>query len=150
MKTKIQLLITIVAISVAIMLNSHISTDSTPISVETVAAFAQWKQKFGKTYSSPVELAFRLKNFASHLEHVRAVNERYQNGEITWFASLNSFSDTSFEDFRAARLNRKTYTKDQIRHKLENSKGPEVRDIEIMQNPPASKDWRKENVVLPI
>jgi len=61
-------------------------------------SWSQWKSKFAKIYSSQEELT-RKSIFNENAKFVKEHNQKYLNGESSYWVGFNQFSDLSDEEF---------------------------------------------------
>ncbi|CAG9833352.1 unnamed protein product [Diabrotica balteata] len=61
--------------------------------------FAEFKQKFQKSYESPEEDKNRFKIFQENLRKIEEHNKKYEKGETTYTMGINQFSDMSPEEW---------------------------------------------------
>lgn len=96
------------------------------------ASFITWRQKYGKTYGTTTEEAYRKSIFAKNYELVKTTNAR-QN---SYWLELNKFADMSNEEFAKQYLN------------LKPAQGA-PKNLKTLNETytPSSKDWRNTHLV---
>jgi C1A family cysteine protease len=100
-------------------------------------AFVSFKQKFGKTYNSPKEFAFRFAKFLSTFRKIEATNAL----GLSHTSALNQFSDLTKEEFKAKYLGYKPNTNEVLTYNNELLNAIPSNDV----------DWRSTTgVVTPI
>jgi len=103
-------------------------------------SFSDFEAEFDKQYSSVQLRSERQNLFESELEEVKAHNAKYEAGEVSWWASVNTFSDMTEGEFSTM--------KGRASKHGTNFAGTTVR-LGNSANP-TEKDWREEGVVSPI
>jgi len=107
----------------------------------TSYSFTQYLDEFGKAYSG-AEHGERMALFEAQLAAVNTHNAEYKNGEHTWWAAMNEFSDFRDEEWTRLKTGKAKHQVQQhpFAHHLSSS-----RDAI-----PPRMDWREEGVVSPI
>ncbi|GAB6027979.1 hypothetical protein CHUAL_002205 [Chamberlinius hualienensis] len=62
--------------------------------------FHQFKQQYGKTYTSKIEEEFRMKFFIENSHFIDKHNKLYEKGLVTFKLAVNQFSDLLNHEFR--------------------------------------------------
>lgn len=122
--------IVLAAASIGAMSNN---TNKIPSAVYT--KFNEWSAKHGKTYSCPVEKAFRMAVFYKNFLRISMTNS--QNASFTF--GLNQFSDLTEEEFKAKYLGfRKVKATTEKKFKAN------------LKDTPSEIDWTAKGAVTPI
>jgi hypothetical protein len=110
--------------------------------VEYQGAFVSYIADFDKTYNHD-EFFARFNAFKWNLDFVRAHNELYENGNSTWEAGINQFSDLTAEEFKTQYLSSLL-----IPHNEPTPVGEQI----ILPDPsqPNDIDWRQKGAVTPV
>jgi len=66
--------------------------------LELKQRFSQWSSKYGFAHESPFMQEKRFKIFKQNVEKIDAQNEKYLNGESTYFSDINSFTGLTEEE----------------------------------------------------
>lgn len=101
-------------------------------------SFSDFEVEFGKQYASETQRSERQTLFERELEVVKAHNVKYEAGEVTWWASVNKFSDMTEHEFSSM-------------NGFASKQGTNFAGTPIRLGSPASnpsrKDWREQGVV---
>jgi cathepsin L len=100
--------------------------------------FSDFEVEFGKQYGN--DRSERQALFERELDVVKAHNARYAAGEVTWWATINKFSDMTEEEFSSMNGYASKQGTDFA--------GSLVRLGSVAN--PSRKDWREEGVVTPV
>ena len=128
--------ISIIAISIALGIATFsafnsIEAPQTPLDVSTVQKFNLWAVKYGKTYFSPKERAYRTRVFAETLKLVETINS---DPTKSYKLGLNKFADMSHQEVLIKYTGRKPLT----------GKIPYAKEEEKpLTKPPIEKNWVK-------
>ncbi|KAI0507690.1 hypothetical protein KFK09_013818 [Dendrobium nobile] len=95
--------------------------------------FAQFAQKYGKSYGSVEETRKRFGIFMENLELIKSTNRK----GLSYTLGVNKFADWTWEEFKASRLGAAQNCSATLKgnHKLTEAKLPDT------------KDWRKSGIV---
>ncbi|XP_040067842.1 procathepsin L-like [Ixodes scapularis] len=109
---------------------------------------AEWeafKAKYGKSYASEAEEHFRMKVYMKKRQEVSAHNEKYANGEVSFYLGMNEFSDLPQKEF--VRLRNGYRGK-----KFVGQPSPRLEPPADAQDSPLpeSVDWRVKGAVTPV
>jgi len=101
--------------------------------------FADYMQKFGKSYGTQDEFQTRLNNFEASLKRIELLNGKAKSARF----ALNKFSDMSPQDFKENVL---------MKNPIDPSK--KRMDVEVLKPKitavPTSLDWRTHGLVTPV
>ncbi|XP_028143047.1 cathepsin L-like proteinase [Diabrotica virgifera virgifera] len=61
--------------------------------------FAEFKQKFQKSYGSKKEEQYRFETFQKNLRYIENHNQKFVNEEVTYSMAVNEFSDQSADEW---------------------------------------------------
>ncbi|KAJ8921570.1 hypothetical protein NQ315_010475 [Exocentrus adspersus] len=94
-----------------------------------VELWQEFKQKFGRDYRNLREEKVRFSTFQSNLRTIEEHNEKYNNGEVSYYMGVNQFTDLSPEEYRSM-LNysaslRPVHSEPIVWHNLSNVQAPE-------------------------
>ncbi len=102
--------------------------------------FSAFAERFGRSYASGSERAFRLAAFNATLHRIHAHNQRFLRGESSYFRGVNQFSDLTNAEFKARFFPMAA----QHRRAAATVALPPVADNTT------TVDWRKKNAVTPV
>lgn len=105
--------------------------------------FTQFKDQFGRSYSSKEEEFYRKRIFANNLEFIFNHNRQYYAGLKSYTVAVNNFTDLSNKEFRAI-MNGLQY----VATSLKSSEM--VHEDEAISGLPDTVDWTTKGVVTPI
>ncbi|KAM7307130.1 procathepsin L-like [Ixodes scapularis] len=109
---------------------------------------AEWeafKAKYGKSYASEAEEHFRMKVYMKKRQEVSAHNEKYANGEVSFYLGMNEFSDLRQKEF--VRLRNGYRGKKFVGQPSPRLEPPaDAEDSPL----PESVDWRVKGAVTPV
>lgn len=117
----------------------HVAMASLHADVAPASRFAAFKQKYGKTYGSSVEEAFRLNVFTQNMR----LAERHAAANPHATFGVTPFSDLTREEFRSRYHNAAQHFA-AAKRRLRTRVGVDVGGA------PAAVDWRTEGVVTPV
>ncbi|CAH1108832.1 unnamed protein product [Psylliodes chrysocephalus] len=116
------------------------------IGINALSEKEQWltfKQNHGKNYKNIAEENYRFSVFQNNLRQISEHNERYTNGETTYFLGVNKFADRTSDEFRGMLKSQKI--------NLLNSEDAKLNKLsKTVEAAEAPVDWRSKGVVLPV
>lgn len=103
-----------------------------------------WKQVYKKSYASLREDNLRMRIFSNNFNFIRWHNEKFFNGEVSYYVGLNSFADLTLKEFADAYLSLQQTSIDN-----------EFWDVQLLREFPWKPvpnyiDWRKKGYVTPV
>ncbi|VUZ48693.1 unnamed protein product [Hymenolepis diminuta] len=103
-----------------------------------------WKQVYKKSYASLREDNLRMRIFSNNFNFIRWHNEKFYNGEVSYYVGLNSFADLTLKEFADTYLTLQQTSIDK-----------EFWDVQLLREFPWKPvpnyiDWRKKGYVTPV
>lgn len=110
--------------------------------------WAGFKQRHSKTYESGTEDAFRMKVFRDNVKKIRAHNDRFKKGDVSFRLEVNRFADLLSHEFRAIvnGFNRTSRAGGAVRPKISGATFISPHGVKV----PDEKDWRDLGAVTPV
>ena len=84
----------------AAVLNQLAPTEPSQVSAD----FELFKIRFNKVYLSSAEEAYRERIFPENFKNILKHNQRYQNGQSSYFQRVNKFTGLTFNEFKDSYL----------------------------------------------
>eukprot|EP01084_Bolivina_argentea_P204931 350057_1 len=109
--------------------------------IDHKAAFDDWMNAFGKTYSDKHEKAHRYQVFMDNWE---MINNHNLNPEYNWTMGCNQFTDLTVIEFQY-QIHGHLHSCRKTKSKTPKELQPELIDTPPIINAPASIDWRNVN-----
>jgi len=112
-----------------------------PPELDEITAFYEWSDSYNKVYKTPQEKICKLVRVIYHMREVKAHNELYAIGRVSYKRDLTQYSDLTHDEKLDTLLMHDVQTQPQVRQ------APETLPV----FPPARGcvDWRNEGIVTP-
>jgi len=123
----------------ALALVAIVSLASARVPAKRVAEFQDWKAKYGKSYKTPTEEAYRLSVFHDNMNFIESHDAEAKGYSV----GMNQFGDLTVAEF-SAMVNGYRMPKDK-----KFNVDPALSKVDLL-GLPAAVDWRTKNAVTPI
>nr|AGL33706.1 cathepsin L3 [Sinonovacula constricta] len=103
--------------------------------------FATFKKTHNKVYESEHEEKYRQKIFEVNVDYIKAHNQKFAQGQKSYFLGVNQFADLTHKEFL------RLYT-GHLKRNVETKASTYMSPFNV--NLPETVDWRKHNYVTPV
>eukprot|EP00929_Paragymnodinium_shiwhaense_P004157 TRINITY_DN10488_c1_g1_i4.p1 TRINITY_DN10488_c1_g1~~TRINITY_DN10488_c1_g1_i4.p1 ORF type:complete len:275 (+),score=61.63 TRINITY_DN10488_c1_g1_i4:89-913(+) len=111
-------------------------------SPELAKEFEEWTKKYDKGYAGLSETRTRFNTWLVNREFVNTHNEEADQGQHSYWVSLNKFGDMSRDEYRRKMLGFRKSNTTGFRSRM-----PEFEEQVGVEQLPSSKDWRQKNII---